>query len=321
MRLIFALLVPWTVLLVARIPLAGEPIAIVMPVLGGLAALSALRVHLGDGRQMTRRVIGRASLALACVAGTVLPWAPLSRPAPSDPVVVVTANLLSTNNADEATRQLIATGADVLVTVETPLLALEGLAEVYPHRLSAPPQPLGGVSLWSTYPLRRLPQLDGTAEARTVVAWVEAPEPFRVVAAHLPRPWITSGGLLNSGIRRRYEANLLTQYRLIDAVADGLAATPEPVVLAGDLNVNDRGHGYQRLTDVLEDATRSAWGTATSTKLLFLPLRLRIDHLMVGGGLCAEALPRVPLAGSDHEGVSAAIGPCPSTAPAGTRAG
>lgn len=330
MRLLLAFLVPWAVLLAPRVPLVGELVGVLLPVIGAFAALAALRRHrrMAGTAAPAAGVVARASLALACVAGTIGPWMPVAGPRPDQPIVVVSANLLSTNDADEATRQLIATGADVLVTVETPTLALEGLAAAYPHRLAAPPRPLGGVNVWSTYPLRRLPQMAGTAEARTVTAWVEAPVPFRIIAAHLPRPWITSLGLVSDGVRRRYEANLLTQYRLVEAVATGLAATSGPVVLAGDLNLNDRGYGYRRLTGVLDDATRSQWGTATSTKPLFLPLRLRIDHILVGGGWCGAALPRVPLEGSDHEGVVAAVGPCEAqpasetaTGPAVRRAG
>ena len=324
-----ALLLPWSILLLDRVPVVGELVGILLPVFGLAAACAAVWLHLrwrrstGPGGLPSTVTVAAVTLALACVAGTVLPWTPLDlQPPRGQTVEIVSANIRSANDGDAATDELLATGADVLVTVETPLLAIEGLQAVYPYTSTALPRQLGGVNVWSRFPLQRLPDLDGLQEARSVVVRVEAPSPFVLVAVHLPRPWPTSRGLVGDAPHpTRYDADLLTQRRLAEALAAGLEGVEGPVVVAGDTNLSDRGYGYRQLTGVVDDVMRSTWALPTSTKPLFLPLRLRIDHLMVGGGLCAEALPRVPLAGSDHEGVSAAIGPCPSTAPAGTRAG
>ncbi|WP_108664644.1 endonuclease/exonuclease/phosphatase family protein [Euzebya rosea] len=319
MRTALALLLPWSILLLPRVPVVGELVGVLLPVIGLAAAVAAVWVHRRrppavDGRAVPT-VVAAATLALACVAGTVLPWTPMDLDAPRGPTVeIVSANIRSANDGDAATDELLATGADVVVTVETPILAIEGLQAVYPHRTTALPRRLGGVTVWSRYPLQRLPDLDGLQEARSVVVRVDAPAPFVLVAMHLPRPWATSRGLVGDPPHAtRYEADLLTQQRLAESLAAGLADVEGPVVVAGDLNLTDRGYGYRQLTTVVDDVIRSSWALPTSTKPLFLPLRLRIDHIMVGGGWCGRSRGHVPLPGSDHDAIGAAVGPCPRT--------
>jgi hypothetical protein len=65
----------------------------------------------------------------------------------------------------------------------------------------------------------------------------------------------------------------------------------------------------------LTDAMRSGWTGPTSVTQWRL-LLLRIDHLLVGPRWCGDASRRFELPGSDHDGVTATVGPCAVT-PAG----
>ncbi len=58
------------------------------------------------------------------------------------------------------------------------------------------------------------------------------------------------------------------------------------MVLAGDLNLSDRGPSNHRLTAVLHDAMRSGWAAPTSLKWPQRLLLLRIDHVLVSDGWC-----------------------------------
>ena len=90
-----------------------------------------------------------------------------------------------------------------------------------------------------------------------------------------------------------------------------VAREPGAVVLVGDLNSTDRGRDYRLLVDDtrLTDAMRDGWAGPTSVTR-WRPLLLRIDHLMVGPGWCGDAARRFALPRSDHDGVTATVGPC-----------
>jgi endonuclease/exonuclease/phosphatase (EEP) superfamily protein YafD len=122
-------------------------------------------------------------------------------------------------------------------------------------------------------------------------------------ALHVPRPWWTGRG--------EYQATIAEHHRLVATLAARAAHEPGPVVLAGDFNSTDRGRDYRLLTDGagLVDAMRNGWTgpTSVTTWRTFL---LRIDHLLVGPRWCGDAPRRFPLPRSDHDGITATIGPC-----------
>lgn len=304
-NLILAVLLGASLLLLVDVPLAGEVLGIGLPLLGLIAA------GVGIARHRTRRDVaaGCAAVALAAVAGTILPWTPTDHVVPTSGTTVAVANLSASNDGEQAAALLNRSRPDVLVTAETPVLALVALADGYPHTLAAG-RALGGTNIYSVHPLRRLPQPAGLGRVKLVVVAVDAPQPFTLVAAHLPRPWWRTQGLVDMPETPRYQASLVDQRDTVTALVEALARIDGPVVLAGDLNLADRGWGYRRITGLLDDPMRSSWTSPTSIKGVFLPLRLRIDHILVGGGLCGGALPRLPLAGSDHVGIQAQVGAC-----------
>ncbi|SDF31974.1 endonuclease/exonuclease/phosphatase family protein [Pseudonocardia oroxyli] len=60
---------------------------------------------------------------------------------------------------------------------------------------------------------------------------------------------------------------------------------------------------------VLTDAARDTWQGPTQVTSWRL-LLLRIDHVLVSPGWCGDDPLHVPLPGSDHQAVTATVGPC-----------
>jgi endonuclease/exonuclease/phosphatase family metal-dependent hydrolase len=83
------------------------------------------------------------------------------------------------------------------------------------------------------------------------------------------------------------------------------------VVVAGDLNSPDRAPDYRALVarGGLIDAMRAEWAAPTSVGK-WMPLLVRIDHVLVSAGWCGDGARRFPLPGSDHAGITVSIGPC-----------
>jgi endonuclease/exonuclease/phosphatase (EEP) superfamily protein YafD len=59
------------------------------------------------------------------------------------------------------------------------------------------------------------------------------------------------------------------------------------------------------------DAVRAGWARSTYGPFPWNLLALRIDHVLIDGSWCAERTRRFRPAGSDHDAVQVAIGPCP----------
>jgi endonuclease/exonuclease/phosphatase (EEP) superfamily protein YafD len=132
---------------------------------------------------------------------------------------------------------------------------------------------------------------------------VNGPAPFELWALHLPKPSLNTD--------RDSQARPGAHGRTLDRIRHVIREASLPVVVAGDLNLVDRGRGYQMLTADLDDASRSAWGGPTA-KRSWLPLLFpRVDHILMPHGWCADRAARFDVTGSDHRGVRARLGPCP----------
>jgi endonuclease/exonuclease/phosphatase (EEP) superfamily protein YafD len=272
---------------------AGDPIAILLPVLVVPIVLAAIAV----GRR--RAALPAASLLLAGTVAVVAPWTPADAGpvAAGSAMTVASANVTGMASTLPALRDV---HADVLVVAEDSEAVDAGLAATYPHHVSTTGQ-APSVGVYSRFPIRALempgPDLPGMRVA------VDAPSPFVLYALHVPRPWLTGRG--------GYQATSDEHHRLVAAVAARAAREPGAVVLAGDFNSTDRGRDYRLLTGAtgLTDAMRDGWTgpTSVTTWRLFL---LRIDHLLVGPGWCGDAARRFVLPQSDHDGITATVGPC-----------
>jgi len=272
------------------IGLVGDVVAIVLPLLVVLAVAVALLVGRGRGQ------LPVVSVLLVGIVAVVGPWTPddAGAVAPGAAVTVASANITAKATTVPALDDV---AADVLVVVENEPDIDAVLAAGYRYHLFTPGPPAVGV--YARFPLQLLdppgPDLPGMRVA------VDAPIPFVLYALHVPRPWWTDQG--------NYQATAAEHHRLVAAVAARVGGEAGPVVVAGDLNSTDRGRDYRSLVDGTTDAMRDGWTGPTSVTTWRL-LLLRIDHLLVGPGWCGDAPRRFALPDSDHDGITAAVGPC-----------
>ncbi|MEJ2887515.1 endonuclease/exonuclease/phosphatase family protein [Actinomycetospora aeridis] len=292
---------PWTWLILAALPwvwfplrdelaLVGDVLAIVLPVLAGLAAVAAVVLGRWWG------LVTAVSVVLAATVAVVGPWTPQDAGAvrPGAGITVASANVTGMTATVPALR---AADADVLVVVENDRRIDAALAATYRFHVYAPGEPAVGV--YSRFPVRLLDA--PSADFPGVRAAVDAPTPFVVYGLHIPRPWWTGGF--------GYQSTPAEHHRLVEAVAARVGREPGPVVVAGDLNSTDRARDYRLLDAVLVDAMRDGCAGPTSVTQ-WRAFLLRIDHLFVSRGWCGDAAHRFDLPRSDHDGIEATVGPC-----------
>ncbi|MFD1532031.1 endonuclease/exonuclease/phosphatase family protein [Pseudonocardia aurantiaca] len=264
-----------------------------LPALAAVALLAALVRR----RSLPLRALAASMIVLAAVA-VVLPWTPADagRVAPGSAVRVVGANV--GRAGDAAT--LVGLAPDVLVVSEMNDGLAAPLSVAFPYRFWDGNRP--GVAVYSRLPFR-VTEFTGP-DLAGVRAEVAGPAgPFVLYAVHVPRPWYATEGA--------FQTTAPEHSRLVDVLAQRVAAERLPVVVVGDLNTPDRTGDYNRLLagGGLVDAMRNDWTGPTSVgqwRLLFP----RIDHVLVTGGWCGDNTARPALAGSDHRGVAATVGRC-----------
>jgi endonuclease/exonuclease/phosphatase (EEP) superfamily protein YafD len=299
---VFAAL-PWSWFLVRDAAPLMEVVAVALPVVG-VAAVLLMAVSMWTRRGRSFAVIA-ISTALMVAVSIVLPRLPQQAPDPTESAITVaSANVTGDNPlGGEVVETLTNLDADVIVLLEAnphALRAVASITEGYPHVEVADELGLSRVMVVSRFPLQRLALPNDLSTGRLVEVMVAAPEPFTLVAAHLPRPWRATSNT---------QATPEDQQRLIGDLAEHVAGIEGPVVVAGDLNANDRGVGYRTLIrgGRLRDAIRTGWAATTSLK--WWPLLLRIDHVLTRG-MCSADANDVTLPGSDHRGLVVEIGTC-----------
>lgn len=298
-----AALAPWLWFLVRDTTVVFELVAVLLPLLVvvAFAALTALALR-------WRWVAApAASVALFGLAAVVLPWIPHDTGTPAHGVTIAVSNVLNDNpSPDQVAADIIAVDADIVVVPEATIEVHERLAAAYPNSIRADRRD-AAIGVYSRLPIdepRFVPNLlDRTRQHRVVV---DGPDgQFVLWAVHLPKPWLTASG--------SYEMKPGGHARKLDAFLDAFAAESLPVVVAGDTNLTDRGRGYRKLTDRFDDALGGIWGGPTARKWYLRPLLLRVDHVFMPEGWCADRGMRFDLTGSDHRGVRVRVGPCKHT--------
>jgi hypothetical protein len=275
---------------------AGDVVAILfVPIALGLVCFAA-----AAGIRWRPALIVAGSAAVLGLVAVVGPWTPFDagRVAPGPGVRVAGANIGP--GFAESADALRGLNADVLVVSE---LEEDLHAELAPgYRYGQLETDEAKVAMYSRFPYRVLERpSEDLPGLRVEVAGPSGP--FVLYALHVPRPWFRrSGGA--------FQVTIDEHRRLIALVAARARAETLPVVVIGDLNAPDRSSDYRVLLDRggLSDAMRDGWTGPTS--LLWAPLLLRIDHIMVGGGWCADGSRQFELPESDHRGVTAVVGPC-----------
>jgi endonuclease/exonuclease/phosphatase (EEP) superfamily protein YafD len=274
----------------------ADAIAVAFPAIG-FAAFVGGALLLGFHRFLAAAIA--ASMVAVSVIATVEPRLRVATPAPTPGIVVVAANVLRDNrHPQRAADTAAARGADVIAAVEMGDAFARGMLA---HRDRYPYAAVSGEqAIWSRWPIEALPVPDGLPADRVMRAGIEVEGVSLIVyAVHLYNPL--------------HETSIASQRQMIDDLARAIGAESVPTVLAGDLNLSDRSAAYRVLEAEMLDAMRSArWAEGTYRFGLWRTLMLRIDHLFVPPDWCSSDATTFLVPGSDHRGIKATVGPCPS---------
>lgn len=299
---------PWGWFLVRDAHVVLDIVALGLPVIVVVAFATCLALSIR--RRRVEPAITALSWLVMGVVAIVGPWSPNAGEAPSSRVRVVAANTYGDHSdADAVERALLARAADVVVLSEPNRALLAPLAARYRSVVSGPASRGSWASdpvLFSSYPATDLGLPPSLAGQRGVRVRVDGPDgPFVVYGLHLLRP--------RFGPSSDEQVSVRAHARTVERLVAAIESEELPVVVAGDLNLVDRTSGYRLLTKHLDDAVRSGWASPTALRPLGLPFLPRIDHVFVSDGWCSADGGTFALAGSDHRGVAATVGPCLSS--------
>jgi endonuclease/exonuclease/phosphatase (EEP) superfamily protein YafD len=159
------------------------------------------------------------------------------------------------------------------------------------------------LGVYTDLPIAETRPVPFLAASRARAVTIDGPDgPFVLLGVHMPRPAPAASG--------DHQVTYARHHEIISELADWIDEQELPVVLAGDLNISDRGPSYHRLTEVADDAMRSDWAAPTSLRWPQRLLLLRLDHILAPEGWCWTASARFELPGSDHRGVRSTVGRC-----------
>lgn len=285
---------PWTWFLVRDAWAPLDAIAVGLPILGLAGLLVGGLASVRTGRLVP--LAAGLSCAAAVATGILAPRAPQDATAPDQPIRFAVANIQRGNGTSErAIGALRAQEPDVMVAIEMPpgfAARLQEASGELVHHLAH-----GELGVWSRWPVRSQALPTGYPDVRLLRVRVEADQPFVLYAFHARNPL--------------YEESFADQRRLDELLAGAAEEAGLPVVLAGDFNLSDRAQGYRVLTETYRDAMRAGtWASDTYDLHVWRALLLRIDHLFVPAGWCAQRASTFDVPGSDHDGIAATVGPC-----------
>ena len=317
--LVFA---PWAWFIVRGLHSWLEVIAILLPVLTVVGA--GLALLLAAYRRSAVLAALSASLLLLFAVTTFLPGRPVNGPQPVETSQFASTNLASQWFSDNEIGFFVYDQEpDVLVGIElrephdielrsrftngvsdiidTPNLSGPDFAGTYRENS------LPSIGIYTDLPMEVLEDpiadtIPGGLPGFRVRVSTETSDVI-VYALHVPRPGPGSG---------LYEVTPPELHAMVDALADAVEAEELPVVVMGDLNLVDRGPGFQRLTENLSDAMRAdRWADSTRTRDLWHTiLKLRIDHVLVSPELCVADAIQDRVLFSDHDTIQANVGLC-----------
>lgn len=261
------------------------------------------------------RRAGRGALACLAVAviGNVWPllpyWfaafgdtvtaAPTTAPRP-DALSIVSVNVL-TSNADKPAvlAYLRSRDPDIVVALEVDAAwaaALAGLSDRWPHAVVQPRDDNFGIALLAKQPPRehRVSEFGDAGVPSIVATFTDPAGDYSVIATHPVPP-------KGPAYARDRDAQLR-------AIAEFVAASPLPCVVAGDLNATPWSAAFRDLVarSDLRDTALGRGVQATWNARAWAP-RIPIDHILAPPG--TEVLRRAvgPDVGSDHFPVEAEL--------------
>lgn len=252
-----------------------------------------------------------AMIALAQLAWT-FEWIPRAQAsAPSRPLAhVVDANLLAPRPSRALARELIDSGADVLLVQELSdawlaLLDEEVIEARFPYRVVEPhptSEDYFGIGIFSAHPITRS-GIERLGAEFIPMAWADLEiggRAFRVYSIHTAPPGSAEWAEIWEPQMRALEAR---------ARAD-LSETDRVLIMAGDFNASPFSFAHRRLlstglTEAHEQAFRG-WATTWPNGLFSVP-PMRLDHVYVHGAGVREVR-ELPAISSDHSPVSVWLG-------------
>lgn len=214
-------------------------------------------------------------------------------------VTLVVANVFVDNQTpDDAARQLIGSGADVVVIVESTadfmaVFDARGGADAYPNRVVDPDTGSDyAVALVTNRTLGPRSRFLNIGALRVVLAEVEIDSSSLLIVALNPMATFDSGG---------HE----TWMEQLDALEELLPTLDGPVVLAGDLNSTRFRPEFERImalgyTDAIDALGK---GLSASFKLAagnVLGGGVRLDHALTNSEVHGLAMKNLKACGSDH---------------------
>jgi hypothetical protein len=286
--------VPWAWFLVRDLGPAMQLVAFALPLLVA-ASLLGLVVAAFDGKRIATLLVA-ASVALFGWTAIMGPRTAQPSPPPADPLRVATISVPDRDADAKGVAAAIARARADVVLVAAPSKRIRDAAlQVDGYRGSIVRAPF---VLLARFPVEQLPLAKGLAKELTIRVRVDRPEgSFIVYGAN------TGGSPL--------DGTLETPVRP-DRLREAIVAEQLPAVLMGDLGITDRSTEYRSFVEVMRDAMR-AGGRAQSTLVspLWTPLLLRVDHVFTWASWCARGGEGFAVPGTDHVGLSVAVGPCP----------
>jgi endonuclease/exonuclease/phosphatase (EEP) superfamily protein YafD len=285
-------LLPWSWFLARSTSPVMEPVSVALPGIAG--GLTILCLALAAVWSRPYAALAALSFLLVGVVAVAEPRTPQRSAAPDRPFRLVAANVFDENpRPRDAARTILGLEPQVVVAVETPEAVRRALADRFPNRSGGG----GELGVYSVWPVEALGPVDGVPPGSATRVRVLRPGfPFVVYAVHLPNP------LRETSFDRHLE--------LVDALRAAALDETQPVVIAGDLNLNDRAEGYRRLHGRLRDAMRTGWASSTYDRGAWILLQLRIDHVFVSEDVCSAGAKVIDLPGSDHRAVRVQLGAC-----------
>lgn len=175
-------------------------------------------------------------------------------------------------------------------------LVRAGIDDVLPHSTVVAAPEGAGTGLWSRHPLHDTTQLSGFTLA-AVSARMTLPDgrSVTVFSVHPMPPYPYAPTLWVAELR---------------LIGDAVAACEGPVIVGGDLNAT---HDHAAFRDLLGDDLVDAGAASRSGPLptypahkTWIPPLIGIDHVLLRG-VRAERVRTIPLPGSDHRGLLAAV--------------
>ena len=192
---------------------------------------------------------------------------------------------------------LASTTPDVVVAQELAPNAADVLAAALPYGRLDPALNSTGIGIALRYPGAVEPfamrQRDGLSTILDPAQWPTLHSALEVVTVHLANP-----------IDRPLGQTRRLRRSQVASIVGHVARMTQPLVVAGDLNATPAWPVYRRLTRVMRDGVHDT-GTVKRTwgPRWWWPRLLRIDHVLVRGGVRVVRAETISIRGSDHSGL------------------